>query len=114
MRITMLTQRAVIFFFVILILVTVSVFVLSRTEEGKEASTGTVPVDDKVVGVGDISVEEKLQIEDWIQENDLNQYGDARDRVYIGGTPLFDETTGQSTDRYEYILQGYSDGPWKK
>ena len=62
----------------------------------------------------EISLEEKLLIEAWIKENDLNEYGDIKDTMYIGGTPLFNETTSQSIDRYEYILQGHSDRPWKK
>ena len=60
-----------------------------------------------------IQLEEKQLIEVWISENDLNQYGDMNDTVYLGGTPLFNETTSQSIDRYEYILQGHIDRPWK-
>ena len=63
---------------------------------------------------GGISLEEKQLIEAWIIENDLNRYGDIKDTAYLGGTPLFDERTGKSTDRYEYILQRYSDRPWNK
>ena len=63
---------------------------------------------------GGISLEEKQLIEAWIIENDLNEYGDARDMAYLGGTPLFDERTGQSTDRHEYILRRHSDRPWKE
>ena len=62
----------------------------------------------------EISLKEKQLIEAWIRENDLNQYGDIKDTVYMGGTPLFNETTSQSIDKYEYILQGHSDRPWKK
>ena len=62
----------------------------------------------------EISLQEKQLIDTWIRENDLNEYGDIKDMVYIGGTPLFNETTSQSIDRYEYILQGHSDRPWKK
>jgi len=62
----------------------------------------------------EISLEEKQLIEVWIRENDLNRYGDIKDTMYIGGTPLFDETTSQSIDRYEYIFQGHVDRPWKK
>ena len=113
----MLSKKTIIFVFVIFILIIVSVFWF--TEESEEVSTDTLPVednlvDDKAVGVSEISLGEKQQIEDWIQENDLNQYGDANDTVYLGGTPLFDESTGKSTDKYEYILQGHSDRPWKK
>jgi uncharacterized membrane protein YvbJ len=63
---------------------------------------------------GGISLEEKQQIENWIIENDLNQYGDSKDAVYIGGTPLFDERTGKSIDKYGYILENHPDRPWRK
>ena len=62
----------------------------------------------------EVSLKEKQLIDAWIRENDLNQYGEAKDMVYIGGTPLFNETTSQSIDRYEYILKGHVDRPWKK
>ena len=62
----------------------------------------------------EISLEEKGLIETWIVENDLNQYGDSKDTVYIGGTPLFNERTGESIDKYEYILENHPDRPWRK
>jgi hypothetical protein len=46
----------------------------------------------------------KQRIDRWIKEKKLNSYGDPKDTVYAGGTPLFDERTGRSRDRYEYIL----------
>ena len=61
-----------------------------------------------------ISGTEKQKIEAWILENDLNQYGDPKNIFYTGGTPLFDEKTGRSIDRYEYILKNYPDQPWLK
>ena len=33
-----------------------------------------------------ISLKEKQLIENWILENNLNQYGDPKDTAYIGGT----------------------------
>jgi len=103
MRTTMLSTKAVIFFFVILILIIGFVFVQQENEEDLKPM--------ETIGV---SLEEKQQIEDWLQENNLNEYGDAIDTAYTGGTPLFDERTGESTDRYEYILRGHPDRPWKK
>ncbi len=61
---------------------------------------------------GEISFEKNQQIEAWIIENDLNQYGDPKDTVYIGGTPLFNEMTGESIDKYEYILRNHPNKPW--
>jgi len=63
---------------------------------------------------GGIFPEERQLIETWILENDLNQYGDPKDTVYIGGTPLFDERTGERIDKYEYIFKNYPDKPWLK
>lgn len=53
-----------------------------------------------------MSVDEKTKrrIDDWIKDENLNPYGDPRDTVYMGGTPLFNEMTGQTKDRYQYIL----------
>lgn len=61
-----------------------------------------------------ISFEEKELIDAWIIENNLNQYGDPKDTVYMGGTPLFNERTGESIDKYEYILRNHPNSPWKK
>ena len=61
-----------------------------------------------------ISEAEKAKIDAWIIENDLNQYGDPKDIFYLGGTPLFDEKTGRSIDRYEYIFKNHPDRPWSK
>ena len=57
---------------------------------------------------------EKLLIDSWIEQNNLNQYGDSKDTMYPGGTPLFDERTGERTDRYEYIVKKFPDRPWSK
>lgn len=63
---------------------------------------------------GEISETEKEKIETWILENDLNKYGDLKNTFYTGGTPLFDEKTGRSINRYEYILRNHPDRPWLK
>lgn len=47
----------------------------------------------------------KRKIDRWIEENKLNPFGDSSGTMYAGGTPLFDERTGRSRDRYEYILE---------
>ena len=61
-----------------------------------------------------ISSGEKELIEAWIQKNDLNEYGDSRETVYTGGTPLFDEATGEKVDKYEYVLRNHADRPWTR
>jgi len=59
-----------------------------------------------------LSDEEKKLIQEWILKSDLNEFGDSKDTMYAGGTPLFDESTGQSQDLYEYILKNHPDRPW--
>ncbi len=47
----------------------------------------------------------KQKIDRWIADNRRNPFGDPPGTAYMGGTPLFDERTGRSKDRYEYILE---------
>ena len=61
-----------------------------------------------------ISSAEKQRVDEWIKENNLNQYGGPLDTVYTGGTPLFNEATGETIDRYKYILKKYPHSPWNK
>lgn len=60
-----------------------------------------------------VSDEEKAKIDAWIKANDLNPYGDSKDIMYTGGTPLFDERTGEKIDRYDYIISRHPDRPWE-
>jgi len=53
-----------------------------------------MPVDDST----------KQRIDRWIKDNKRNPFGDSKDTVYAGGTPLFDERTGKTRDKYDYIL----------
>jgi hypothetical protein len=47
----------------------------------------------------------KQRVDRFIRERGLNDYGDPKDTMYAGGTPLFDEMTGRRLDRYQYILK---------
>jgi len=44
-------------------------------------------------------------IERWLTERELNQYGDPVGTMYAGGTPLFDERTGQTMDRIDHLVR---------
>ena len=33
---------------------------------------------------------------------------------YTGGTPLFDESTGQRTDRLDYLIAKFPNAPWEQ
>jgi len=47
----------------------------------------------------------RQRIDRWLKDGDRNEFGDPEGTVYAGGTPLFDERTGRSKDRYDYILE---------
>ncbi len=61
-----------------------------------------------------LEVSEKAKIEKWIVDEGLNQYGEPADTLYAGGTPLFDEATGKTMERYDYILKNHPDKPWNR
>jgi hypothetical protein len=52
----------------------------------------------------ELNAEKISLIEKYLEENNLNRYGDPQDTFYMGGTPLFDEKTGKKIDRFEYII----------
>jgi hypothetical protein len=52
-----------------------------------------------------VDEETRKRIDRWVRENNRNEFGDPHGTVYAGGTPLFNEMTGRTLDRYEYILK---------
>ena len=53
--------------------------------------------------------DQKKWIDARIKKEGLNEYGDSKGTMYTGGTPLFDEMTGQMEDRYAYIVRKHPD-----
>jgi hypothetical protein len=56
-----------------------------------------------------LSNADKKAIDNWLAKKGLNRYGDSPNAVYTGGTPLYNEKTGKSTERYDYILNKFPD-----
>lgn len=54
-----------------------------------------------------VPAEQRAKIDAEIKKRGLNEYGDPIGTGYPGGTPLFDESTGKRTDKYEYILKNH-------
>lgn len=92
-----------------IILVGVGIFFLAKPMEKIPPKTTVTPTP-----INRISDQEKSQIDIWVKKNDLNQYGDPKDTVYTGGTPLFNEGTGENLDKYDYISAVHPDKPWEK
>jgi hypothetical protein len=59
--------------------------------------------------MADLTKEQKKYLDDMIKQKGLNEFGDTKDTMYAGGTPLFDERTGKVRDRYDYILSKHRD-----
>lgn len=59
------------------------------------------------VGTRVVSQNLKRKIDQFLQKQALNEYGDPKGTVYAGGTPLFDERGGGYQDRYQYVLCKY-------
>ena len=57
--------------------------------------------------VPNLTAQGKIKIDAWLEESNLNQYGDQEGTVYTGGTPLFDESTGETVDRYTHLLKKF-------
>lgn len=56
-------------------------------------------------GAGGSAAAVEKCVDGWLAERKLNRFGDPEDTMYAGGTPLFDERTGQRRDRLEYVMK---------
>jgi hypothetical protein len=59
--------------------------------------------------MANLTPQQKKIIDDRIRQENLNQYGDPKDTMYAGGNPLFDMRTGETEDRYAYIVRNHPD-----
>mmetsp|Transcript_33176 Transcript_33176/g.48653 ORF Transcript_33176/g.48653 Transcript_33176/m.48653 type:complete len:84 (-) Transcript_33176:512-763(-) len=53
------------------------------------------------------------QVKGWLEAQGLNEYGDSEGTMYMGGSPLFDESTGESKDLVDYLTEKYPSKPWE-
>lgn len=44
-------------------------------------------------------------VDAWLKTRNLDSYGHPEGTMYAGGTPLFNEATGESRDRLEYVFE---------
>lgn len=61
---------------------------------------------------GTVSDQEKTKIDAWLSANNFNECGDPPGTVYTGGSCLFNETTGQLSDKYDFLVKKYPNKPW--
>jgi hypothetical protein len=48
-------------------------------------------------------------VDKWLTEKKMDRYGSPEGTMYAGGTPLFDERTGESRDRLDYVYERQPD-----
>jgi len=44
-------------------------------------------------------------VDSWLQKHGMDAYGNPEGTMYAGGTPLFNERTGEQIDRLEFIFK---------
>ena len=72
-----------------------------RQELGAPGSGGASPEGDK-------SALEAC-VDRWLEAHKMDRYGHAHGTMYPGGTPLFNEATGERRDRLEYVFSRQPD-----
>ena len=58
--------------------------------------------------VKDMEAFDMQKIDQWVEDNNLNEYGDEIDKIYKKGSPLI-EAPGKVKGKYEYILEQHPD-----
>lgn len=66
--------------------------------------SGATPTEDSGTQAQGANADVTACVDRWLQEHKLDQYGHPEGTMYAGGTPLFNEATGESKDRLEYVF----------
>lgn len=82
---------------------------LQNGEARNTASSTEESLDYENIDPKNLTKEQKEKIDGWLEGNGFNRYGDEEGIYYTGGTPLFDESTGESIERFEYIFEKHPD-----
>ena len=48
-------------------------------------------------------------VDAWLRQRNLDPYGNPEGTMYAGGTPLFDERTGETRERLDYVFERHPD-----
>jgi hypothetical protein len=57
--------------------------------------------------IRNLTDDQKIIIAEWLARNNLNEFGDSIGTLYTGGTPLFNEITGESKDRFTHLFEKF-------
>jgi hypothetical protein len=84
---------------------------LAASDDAGTGDAGTATKDGAGRGKssgGDRQTQEDC-VDRWLKSKGLDSYGNAEGTMYAGGTPLFDERTGERRDRLDYVFQRQPD-----
>ena len=90
-----------------------------KQDSGTGSGMGLAPGSDQGTSAGKTSTggstsaalsETERQAQDscldkWLKSKKLDRYGSEEGTMYMGGTPLFDERTGESRDRLDFVYE---------
>lgn len=68
-----------------------------------ESATAPMAGIERDAGNPSRGVDEESCVDQWLAARKLDSYGAPKGTMYIGGTPLFDESTGKTTPRLEHV-----------
>jgi hypothetical protein len=66
--------------------------------------SGTLPAGDSGTQAQGGNAAVEACVDRWLQEHKLDRFGHPEGTMYAGGSPLFNEATGESKDRLEYVF----------
>ena len=69
---------------------------------GPPSATGTAP---SAAAPPRWTTAQEACVDRWLAARALDSYGSPQGTMYAGGTPLFDEVTGQRTSRQDFLAQ---------
>jgi hypothetical protein len=74
----------------------------TATPSGTSGGTAAVPLAE------DARAAQESCLDRWLSMRKMDKYGHPEGTMYAGGSPLFNEQTGEMTDRLEYVYKRHS------
>ena len=78
----------------------------SRLEKSRE-TTGNFIGNAGTNFLRGLNDKKKKIVDEWLEINLLNNFGDPIDTVYASGIPTFDKNNGEIEDRFEYLFKKF-------
>jgi hypothetical protein len=66
--------------------------------------SGATPTEDSGTQAQGANATVESCVDRWLEANKMDRFGHPEGTMYAGGSPLFNEATGESKDRLEYVF----------